>query len=231
MNVAMRQECNAPSVPSARTLLAMIGSEPAFARCLAVALGIDVEQLPTPDGDDPNVFWRQWLAGRNLGLVPIDDPASFAWPGYWIAAVEAPDGGRDAVLMFGVPSGPLLDPAGLLASGGSLVEGVLIAPFQLGLDPALPYGEPAEAGGVVAGLLVAPAAEAPARARGGAEAVAGRGLEGDRYASGRRHVLRHGPRLRADADRGGGARGAGGARESRSPGRRHAATSSPAGSG
>ena len=118
-------------------------------------------QLPTPDGDDPNVFWRQWLAGRNLGLVPIDDPASFAWPGYWIAAVAAPDGHRDAVLMFGVPSGPLLDPAGLLARGGSLVEGVVIAPFQLGLDVAVPYGEPAEAGGVVAGLLVAPAAEAP----------------------------------------------------------------------
>ena len=65
--------------------------------------------------DDPNVFWRQWLAGRNLGLVPIDEPASFAWPGYWIAAVTTPDGHRDAVLMFGVPSGPLLDPAGLLA--------------------------------------------------------------------------------------------------------------------
>ena len=37
----------------------------------------------------------------------------------------------------------------------------MIAPFQLGLDVAVPYGEPAEAGGVVAGVLVAPAAEAP----------------------------------------------------------------------
>ena len=110
---------------------------------------------------DPNVFWRQWLAGRNLGLVPIDDLASFAWPGYWIAAVEAPDGDRDAVLMFGVPSGPLLDPAGLLARGGTIVEGVVIAPFQLGLDVRCRTGSPPRRAVLVAGLLVAPAAEAP----------------------------------------------------------------------
>ena len=162
----------------------MIGSEPGFSTCLARALGFEPAQLPVADGDDPSVFWRQWLAVRNLGLVPIDDPASFAWPGYWIAAVAAPDGDRDAVLMYGVPSGPLLDPAGLLARGGSLVEGVVIAPFQLGLDVAVPYGEPAEAGGLVAGLLVAPAAEAPLVRVQAAEAVAGRGLEGDRYFSG-----------------------------------------------
>ena len=162
----------------------MIGSEPGFSTCLARALGFEPAQLPVADGDDPSVFWRQWLAVRNLGLVPIDDPASFAWPGYWIAAVAAPDGDRDAVLMYGVPSGPLLDPAGLLARGGSLVEGVVIAPFQLGLDVAVPYGEPAEAGGLVAGLLVAPAAEAPLVRVQAADAVAGRGLEGDRYFSG-----------------------------------------------
>ena len=162
----------------------MIGSEPGFSTCLARALGFEPGQLPTADGEDPNVFWRQWLAGRNLGLVPIDDPVSFAWPGYWIAAVAAPDGDRDAVLMFGIPSGPLLDPAGLLTRGGSLVEGVVIAPFQLGLDVTVPYGEPEEAGGVVAGLLVAPAAEARLGRVQAAEAVAGRGLEGDRYFSG-----------------------------------------------
>ena len=162
----------------------MIGSEPSFSRCLAVALGVDIEQLPAQDGGDPNVFWRQWLAGRNFGLVPIDDPATFAWPGYWVAAVEAPGGARDAVLMFGVPSGALLDRSDLLAGGGTLVEGVLIAPFQLGLDPALPYGEPDEAGGVVAGLLMAPAAEEPLERVVVAEALAGHGLEGDRYATG-----------------------------------------------
>lgn len=162
----------------------MIGSEPSFTKCLAAALAREAGALPTPDGDDPNVFWRQWLAGHNLGLVPIDEVDTFAWPGYWIAAVEVPGVARDAVLMFGVPSGPLLDPGDVLARGGSLVEGVLIAPFQLGLEVSLPYGEPAEAGGVVAGLLMAPGAEAPLERVPVAEAVAGRGLEGDRYATG-----------------------------------------------
>jgi hypothetical protein len=159
----------------------MIGSEPGFPHCLGAALGLEPAELPEPDGDDPSLFWRQWLAGRNLGLVPIDEPTSFAWPGYWIAAVETADGQRDAVLMFGVPSGPLLDPAALLERDGALVEGVLVAPFQLGLDVAEPYGEPADTGGLVAGLLVAPAAEAELGRVVATAAVAGRGLEGDRY--------------------------------------------------
>ncbi len=48
----------------------------------------------------------------------------------------------------------------------------------------MPYGEPAEAAGVVAGLLVAPVAEAPLGRVLEAEAVAGRGLDGDRYFDG-----------------------------------------------
>ena len=161
----------------------MIGSEPGFSRCLAVALQLDVEQLPQPDGD-PNVFWRQWLAGRNLGLVPVEDPPSFSWPGHWLAAVEGEDGSRDAVLMFGVPSGPLLDPSGLLPGGSTMVEAVVLAPFQLGLDPSVPYGEPTRDDGVVVALLLAPAAEAPLTRVAAAQAIASSGLAGDRYASG-----------------------------------------------
>ena len=40
----------------------------ALRRCLALVLDVSVEDLPEPDGDDI-VFWRQWLAQRNLGLV------------------------------------------------------------------------------------------------------------------------------------------------------------------
>ena len=167
---------------SRRTLGWMIGAEPGFPVCLAAALGVELERLPLPDGE-PDVFWRQWLAGRNLGLVPVDDPTSFAWPGYWIATMVGGDGRRGAVLMFGVPSGLILDPAGV-AADGSLTEGVAIAPFDLALDASLPYGSPDLAGGVVTSLLVAATAEAPLTRVATAEAVAGRGLTGDRYADG-----------------------------------------------
>lgn len=162
----------------------MIGTEPGFRRCLAAALRLEIEQLPQPDGD-PNTFWRQWLAGRNLGLVPVEDPSSFSWPGHWLAAVEGRDGSRDAVLMFGVPSGPVLDPGDLVPDGrGSLVEAVVLAPFQLGLDTFAPYGEPTGDRGMVVALLLAPAAEGSLTRVAAARAIAGSGLAGDRYASG-----------------------------------------------
>ena len=67
-----------------RRLLSMIGAEPGFPRASRRCSALAGRSCRRPDGE-PNVFWRQWLAGRNLGLVPIDDPASFAWPGYWLA--------------------------------------------------------------------------------------------------------------------------------------------------
>ncbi len=161
----------------------MIGAEPSFAACLASALGLEPAHLPTPDGE-PNVFWRQWLAGRNLGLVPIEDPGSFSWPGFWIAAIDIGGGERDAVLMFGVPSGPVLDPAGALAAGTSIAEAVALAPFDLGLAPSAPYGPAPEQAGVVEAILVASAARVPLVRVPEAHAVAGSGLVGDRYATG-----------------------------------------------
>ena len=161
----------------------MIGSEPHFPLCLAAALELEPTGLPAPDGE-AETFWRQWLAGRNLGLVPIDDPGTFAWPGFWLAAAVGDDGTRDAVLMFGSPSGPVLDPAGVLSGGGRIVEGATVAPFDLGLDRSEPYGSRSGASGVVAALLVAPAAEAPLTRLDAVQALAGRGLAGDRYAEG-----------------------------------------------
>jgi MOSC domain len=161
----------------------MIGSEPSFAACLASALGLEPNHLPMPDGE-PNVFWRQWLAGRNLGLVPIEDPGSFSWPGFWIAAVDNGGAGRDVVLMFGVPSGPVLDPAGALAAGAAITEAAALAPFDLGLTPSAPYGPVPTQTGVVEALLLAPAAGAPLVRVPEAHAVSGSGLLGDRYATG-----------------------------------------------
>jgi hypothetical protein len=89
-----------------------------------------------------------------------------------------------AVVMFGSPSGALFDPSSAVAAGGAIEEGWLLAPLDRDLDAEMPYGS--EVGrGVVAGLLVAPAAEAPLASVESVLAIAGSGLEGDRYALGR----------------------------------------------
>jgi hypothetical protein len=146
-----------------------------------IALIID-DQVPPPEGS-ALTFYGQWLAERNLGLVPVADPQTFSWPGNWLARVRTGDDDH-AVVMFGSPSGPLLDDAGAIAAGGAIEEGWVIAP----LDVHLPVGTPAGIGamaGSVAAILLAPDAEQPMVAVQGAQAVAGRGLEGDRYFDGR----------------------------------------------
>jgi hypothetical protein len=113
---------------------------------------------------------RQWLAERNLGLVPIAEPSSFSWAGYWLAR-----SGDEIVLMYGSPSGPVDTEL-----PGPIDEGWVIARLDL------EYVRPVESGtGVVEGLLVAPDAEAPMTRIESATAVAGHGLEGDRYRDGR----------------------------------------------
>jgi hypothetical protein len=140
--------------------------------CLALVLG---EEPPDGGSDDPLLAARQWLAGRNLGLVPIADAASFAWAGHWVARVDG-----HAVVMFGSPSGPLHDPGGAFAAGGEIEQGWVVAPLELGRRG---YGGAAGTGTVEA-ILVAPAAELPLVLVEEATALAGRGLEGDRYAAG-----------------------------------------------
>jgi hypothetical protein len=146
--------------------------------CLREILGT----LPPPPEADALLFFKQWLAERNLGLVPIDNAATFQWPGRWLARVRAAD--RDhSVVMFGAPSGPIFDPAGALAAGGTIQAGWLLAPLDLELPIDKPYGIQASVGSVV-GLLMAAEAEAPLGQVNEALAVAGHGLEGDRYAAG-----------------------------------------------
>jgi hypothetical protein len=153
--------------------------EEEFRECLEEVLGI---RPPAPESGEM-LFFRQWLAERNLGLVPIADAAAFEWPGRWLARIRTADGDH-AVVMFGAPSGPMFDPAGALSSGGAIAEGWLLAPLDLWLPIEEPYGSPTGAGSV-AGLLVSPDAEAPLGRVDRVTALADRGLEGDRYAIGR----------------------------------------------
>jgi MOSC domain-containing protein YiiM len=157
----------------------MASFESELRECLQLVLGT---RPPTPECDALR-FFRQWLAERNLGLVPVADARHFDWPGHWVARVRTADGDH-AVVMFGSPSGPLHDPAGAVAKGGTVEEGWLLAR----LDVHLPIDEPYEVvrrAGVVEAIFTAPAAEQPLRRAETVEAVAGRGLRGDRYHDGR----------------------------------------------
>jgi hypothetical protein len=167
-----------------------------FATCLASVTEVPVDDLPLPDGDLGHALgaWRTWLAERGSGLVPIADPVRFQWAGWWIAVVDAADPaggpGADAapvaVLAFGTPPGVVLSPQTPALLGRATAElGITEAYAVASLDPVLrPAPAVPDLHGVVEGLAVAPAAEAPMQVVEVAQARAGRGLEGDRYAAG-----------------------------------------------
>jgi MOSC domain-containing protein YiiM len=155
---------------------------PGFDEELRECLGVILGALPPEPEYDAFLFYKHWLGGQNLGLAPVANAAGFDWPGYWLARVRT-TGSDHAVVMFGSPSGPLHDPAGALRKGGTIEEGWLLAR----LDVRLPV-EPPRAGrlvGAVEAVLVAPDAELPLVLVERAEAVAGKGLAGDRYHDGR----------------------------------------------
>ena len=156
-----------------------------FANELRACLG-EILRRPVPDpaaADDPVRFFKQWLAERNLGLVPIADAATFDWPGQWIAVVRDSEG-EHALVMFGSPSGVWLDPSNAYHEGAHIEAGWMLTPLDLHLPTERPY-DTAPAVGTVAAILTTPDAEAPLSRVDEAEALAGRGLAGDRYAGGR----------------------------------------------
>jgi hypothetical protein len=146
-----------------------------LAACIAHIAGASASEVPL-DRDEQH----GWLAERGLGLVPVADAAAFSWAGPWIARRPARDGsGPRAVVMFGVPSGAIWDPAD---TADEILDGYVVAPLDFA---AWPPRATAEAGvGVVEALVVAPAAEAPVVLVDEAVAIAGRGLQGDRYTAG-----------------------------------------------
>jgi hypothetical protein len=147
-----------------------------LAACVAQILGVAPTDVPLDDAE-----LRAYLAERGLGLVPVADAPTFAWPGSWIARrPQQTTGEPRAVVMFGVPSGPIWDPA---QTTGEILDGVLVAPLELAAWTPPPA--PAEiAPGVVEQLLIAPAAEAPMRPVDHTHADPDRGLAGDRYHAG-----------------------------------------------
>ena len=168
-----------------------------FAACLASVAEVPVTDLPVPGDDLVHALgaWRSWLAEHGSGLVPIADPARFQWAGWWIAVVDGPpgqSGGRRddeaevAVLAFGTPPGVVLSPQVPALVGRATADLRIRSAYAVAsLDPVL-HRQPVatDLRGTVEGLAVAPAAEAPMRVLRVAQARAGRGLDGDRYAAG-----------------------------------------------
>ena len=148
--------------------------------CLAAILELDVTAVPVPADDHPKPFtvWRNWLAQRGLGLVPIARPATFNWPGPWLALLPSGDG-EVGVVAFGSPPGVAWNPLGGDELFAAVEHGYVIAPADVALWSA---GAPAgPLAGTVAAILVATDAEGPMTRLERAVARADRGLEGDRY--------------------------------------------------
>ena len=115
-----------------------------FAACVASVTETPIAEVPQPQADLVGAIshWRSWLAGRGAGLVTLAKPATFNWPGYWLAVLGQPGPVRGAdeltaVLMFGTPSGVVLSPQdpdllGRAATDLSIREGYVVC----GLDPA-----------------------------------------------------------------------------------------------
>jgi MOSC domain-containing protein len=155
---------------------------------VATILELRFEDLPRPQPDeDPATGWTvtRWLGGLGVGLVPVADPDSFSWPGPWIARLRTRLRDLRSVVMYGVPSGVVWDPAGLAdASDTEIADGFLIGAADIALAmPARPAVD--TAGGVVEQICLARSAGEPVELFDAAKAIAGQGLEGDRHVDGR----------------------------------------------
>jgi hypothetical protein len=156
-----------------------------LSRCAERILCLRAGELSLPPTGQPVARLGEVLARRNLGLVRVADVEQFAWPGHWIGVTQRGDAPPSAVVLFGVPSA-IIETAGgePPPADARLLDGYLIAPLDLHRPhDTTAYGA-ASGSGTVAGLYTAADREAPCRPHEQCRVIAGRGLEGDRYATG-----------------------------------------------
>jgi MOSC domain-containing protein YiiM len=115
---------------------------------------------------------EDWLAQRGMGLVGVADPAGFGWPGRYLARW-----GEEWSVLFAMPPG-VLDGRG---GDGPPEEIRLVVPHEVVLPLS---AEERRQRGTVELVAIAEHAGAPLRAVPEARALAGAGLEGDRYVRG-----------------------------------------------
>lgn len=144
--------------------------------CVARVLDVDPAEVP----GDGGVGLRQWLARRNLGLVPVAAPEDFAWPGRFLGRRRE---SRTWAVMFGVPPGVVFEPEPV-ASPDTIDAAFVLAPHDPRRTTGAGRSSRTSDVGVVELVAVAAEAEGPMKTVPSAEALAGRGLRGDRYAQG-----------------------------------------------
>ena len=139
---------------------------------------VEREDVPVPPADHPAPFtvWSSFLSGLGLGLVPIESPREFHWPGPWLALL-----GERAAVAFGSPPGLAWAPLG--GTFEEVERGFVVAPADVALWDAKRRPETRTEGRVEA-IAVAPRKEAPMVTVNEARAEPGRGLQGDRYFDG-----------------------------------------------
>src|ERR671910_1665417 len=141
--------------------------ETSLRACIAHMLHIDVSEVPKKR--EANM--GQWLALRNLGLVPVASPETFEWPGRFLGLRS--DSSTWAVF-FGVAPGIVYDP---MAEPDGKKDAALDAAFVLAEhDPQreTERSSGTESVGTVELIALAAEAEGPMRAVFTAEAVEGR---------------------------------------------------------
>ena len=151
--------------------------ETSLRACIAHMLNTPLSEVPTER--EANI--GQWLALRNLGLVPVASPESFQWPGRFLGLRS--DSSTWAVF-FGVPPGIVYDP---MTEPDGKKNMIVDAAFVLAEHDPQRGTEPSsgtESVGTVELIALAAEAEGPMREVSSAEAVESRGLLGDRYERG-----------------------------------------------
>ena len=160
-----------------------------FLACIGTILELPAGEIPDPRGDgDPSEDFNvlAWLGSLEVGLVPVTEPRTFAWPGPWIARVRDADGERRSVVMYGrLPSGVVWDPVrGEPVTPERIEDGFVIAAEDVAL--AMPRREPTSTSkGSIEHIWVSADTGVPGRMPETVRVIPGEGLEGDRYAAAR----------------------------------------------
>jgi MOSC domain-containing protein YiiM len=159
-----------------------------FLACLATILELPETEIPDPSGnDEPSKDWNVlgWLGSLEVGLVPVAEPRSFAWPGPWIARARVHGGERRSVVMYGrEPPGVVWDPIGGDAvEPGHIEDGFVVAAEDIALGMPRRVG-PSAATGSVEQIWISAQTGQPGRSLDSVQVIPGEGLHGDRYISG-----------------------------------------------